>query len=129
MRVLLKILVLLTVSSVGWASRPNATALVDSSGSYTIVMQPSSGWEVAEIQVGDDLPQALGPVDDGELVTLRGRTATLGKLRVLVHAARSEREGFTWAFEVTPDAVPIEMPKVEADLTHPVPARLFRRGL
>ncbi|MEC7947923.1 MAG: hypothetical protein VX265_10170 [Myxococcota bacterium] len=131
MRILYRTGLLAAACLMGWpavASTPRAHATLASDGSYTLVIQSGRAWTEAEVTVADDGAQDLGPAGEDERVEVAGVVASPGPLHVTVHAATPDEAGFTWTFEVVPDAVPVALPVVEPDLGLDVRRRIWPVG-
>jgi hypothetical protein len=108
---------------------PLAHATLSPDGRYTLIFQPDRAWSSAEVVVADDGVQGVGPASVDAPVRVEGKIDGNGPLRVTVTAEDGGARGCSWSFQVVPDAVPVEMPKILVDTAvSPVPSRRWPFG-
>lgn len=110
--------------SLAHATPPQATAIISSDGTYSIILETPVSWEAAEISVAGDGAEDYGPVQVGEELRIEGALERPGTLWINIQAAvretADETTGIHWVFSVDPEVVPASSPRME---------RLSRRSL
>lgn len=114
-RTLLLAAALPTLGAAPALAGPLAHATLSPDGRYTLIFQPDRAWSSAEVVVADDGVQGVGPAAVDAPVRVEGRIDGHGPLHVTVTAEDGGIRGYSWSFQVVPDAVPVEMPKVLVD--------------
>ena len=93
------------------AAPPRAAATLDTSGRYTVTLNPDQAWLSAEISVAGGDTVELGPTASAAVLELEGTTSATGPLWVVVRAAVQDQTGVTWTFSLDPQLLPDPPPR------------------
>ena len=101
---------LFSISSAA-AAPPRAAATLDTTGRYTVTLNPDQAWLSAEISVAGGETVELGPTASAAVLELEGTTSATGPLWVVVRAAVHDQTGVTWTFALDPQLLPDPPPR------------------
>ncbi len=93
------------------AAPPRAAATLDTSGRYTVTLNPEQAWLSAEISVAGGETVELGPTAPAAVLELEGTTSATGPLWLVVRAAVEDQTGVTWTFSLDPQLIPDPPPR------------------